>query len=315
VHTVDCPACRATYKVRRAIDARGARISCPACNHEWIYFPDGAALRFPDGVLRSAELTLPEARIRSVTQRIDLPGLALPDSLPPTRLSDAEVPEAEAQESATIVVSGAIPAPPPVGVTVAPESPATRTDPTLRSQRSVSVQSSAALARRLLEEERIVPERFRPAQDTTAPARFALLGGTFAVFGMLALLLVGAVGWRLFGPTVAPVPPVAAVPVPIPAAPPLPEPAPRIAEPEVAAAPPPLAEPDQMMAASAASPEAPRAVAPAPPKAAPPKAATPKAAPPKAAPPKASRPEPAATEPPPPAPELAPGSDLVDPWK
>ncbi len=292
-------------------------MSCPACQHEWVVTSTGASLA-PD----AAERTLPEGRIHSISQRIDLPGLSLPGEVPYTE------PPTVAREAAPNRGPVSVPPPPDVSQTVSPmDSSATRTviEPTgperaaavLASQeRSRSgpyrppepSMESSALAQRLLDEERLISaDRFVKQEDRTAPIRFLLLGAAGSAFALLFLVVAGVVVWVFVAPNpggdpvgVSPAPrpvPVEAAPDPVPAAPVVAE---QPSAPEVVT-------PEPVPAAVAAPADPLPAPPPKPPTPAPAKPAPPKPAPPKPAP---AKPAPAK---PPPAPAV--GSDLIDPWK
>lgn len=219
--------------------------------------------------------------------------MPVPPRTPPPLVSVERVADPAVAET-QVSGSGAPPPPPP----------ALRSAPVRERVSSESsgprVVDSAVLARRLLDEERLVPqERFIAPDDSSAPVRWALLGATSASFVVLAVLTLAGLAWMALAPEPAP-PVVVTQPASTPVAPA------AAVEPIVEPAPVPVAI---QPAAVAEAPPAPPPPAPAPVVAAPaPRPASPRPARP------AARPEPAAAPAPGPAPTTA-GSDLVDPWK
>ena len=263
----------------------------------------------------AAESTLPDGRIHSVSQRIDLPGLALPGEVPFTE------PPTPAREVAPNRGPVSLPPPPSVEQTVSPTDSGARTviEPTGPERAAAVLASqersrsgpyrppepsleSSALARRLLDEERLISaDRFVKQEDRTAPVRFLLLGAAGAAFALLLVVLAGVVVWVVVAPS-AGTPPVGVSPPPraVPV---------QQAPAAVVAAPDPV--PTSVAAPADVQPEPPKPLTPEP------APAKPAPAPAKPAPAPAAKPAPAPAKPapvkPPPAPAL--GSDLVDPWK
>ncbi|MCA9493562.1 MAG: hypothetical protein KC621_26705, partial [Myxococcales bacterium] len=198
-----CPACENRYRIRRQLDHRGARITCPACLKEFVVRPDDV-----EATGELSARTLEAEAIRSIEQHVELPGISLIGDLPSEE--DLEWKEAPKRE----------PPPPP------PYFPPARavedvpldeySDPEIvlhsrsmerpslgsgdSSGRMRAVVDSSILARRLLEEERVIPaDRFvKPSRG--GPVLWMSIGAGF-VLAVVACAGVGVGAAALVSPS------------------------------------------------------------------------------------------------------------------
>ena len=205
---IACPSCGGVYRFRREVDGSGTRVSCPDCRIEFMMLP---SLLESTGDRRV--ITLPDPGI-SVTP--DGERIAAPMEIPvDDDLSDEEVLSASALGE---FGSTRAPTDPPAISRIrrleqslsprrAPlhrvdEHPSIEPDAELIRVRNNQGVDPATLARRLLEEERMIPqERFVPVGKQPTPGRWMFAGAAF----MAALVVCGAIGAVAGGATARPV--------------------------------------------------------------------------------------------------------------
>jgi hypothetical protein len=189
---IACPACGGVYRFRKQVDGSGTRVSCPDCQIEFVMLPSQLEVTGERSVI-----TLPDPGI-SITlegERISAPMEVPFDDEP----SDAEVLSATAVgEFASSRAATDPPAPDrirrleqelfPSGEHRPLDHPSIEPDAELIRLRNNQGVDAATLARRLLDEERMVPqERFVPVGDQVSPVRWMVAGAVF-----MALIVVCA---------------------------------------------------------------------------------------------------------------------------